>query len=208
MRRREMSSTKFSPKYRFRRNPATTASDALYWQMRRNLVEAAGGQAATASPATERPRRPRRTFRQALWWYIRFGSWTRRFADYLWRFKLTQAGKWIVAAWFVSGAGVVGLQLAIYQVFCALAALVGVAWTFGHLFRPQLDVAGSLPEKLVAGERARATLAVTNPARRDLVPFLFIGAIGACGVDIFRLMQSIQNFSAHYKDFECSPSTM
>jgi uncharacterized protein (DUF58 family) len=135
--------------------------------MRRSLVAAAGGHAATASPATGRPRRPRRTFRQALWWYIRFGSWTRRFADYLWRFKLTQAGKWIAAAWFVSGAGVVGLQLAIYQVFCALAALVGVAWTFGHLFRPKLDVKGSLPEKLVAGERAKAALTVTNHARRD-----------------------------------------
>jgi uncharacterized protein (DUF58 family) len=135
--------------------------------MRRSLVAAAGGQAATASPATGRPRRSRRTFRQALWWYIRFGSWTRRFADYLWRFKLTHAGKWIVAAWFVSGAGVVGLQLAIYQVFCALAALVGVAWTFGHLFRPKLDVKGSLPEKLVAGERAKAALSVSNHARRD-----------------------------------------
>jgi uncharacterized protein (DUF58 family) len=135
--------------------------------MRRELVEAAGGRTASASTATNRPRRPRRTFRQALWAYIRFGSWTRRFADYIWRFKLTSAGKWIAAAWFVSGAGVVGLQLAIYQVFCALAAIVAVAWTFGHLFRPKLDVTGSLPEKLVAGEQARAELSVANYARRD-----------------------------------------
>lgn len=163
MRRRETSSTKSSPKSRFQRSKPTTATDALD-QMRRRLVEAAGGQAATA---TRRPRRPRRTFRQALWWYIRFGSWTRRFADYLWRFKLTPAGKWIAAACFVSGTGVVGLQLAIYQVFCALAAIVGVAWIFGHLFRPKLDVTGSLPEKLVAGEQARAALSVANHARRD-----------------------------------------
>src|SRR5271163_193491 len=164
MRRREKSSTKFSPKSRFRRNRTTTARDALAWEMRRSLAEAAGARTATASPATDRPRRPRRPFRQALWAYIRYGAWTRRFADYLWRFKLTHAGKWIAAAWFLSGAGVVGLQLAIYQVFCALAALVGVAWTFGHLLRPKLAVEGRFPEKLVAGEQARAALSVANHA--------------------------------------------
>ena len=140
--------------------------------MRRSLAEAAGGRAAsasaaTASPATDRPRRPRRPFRQALWAYIRYGAWTRRFADYLWRFKLTHAGKWIAAALFLSGTGVVGLQLAIYQVFCALAALVGVAWTFGHLIRPKLAVEGRFPEKLVAGEQAKAALSVANHAQRD-----------------------------------------
>jgi len=173
MRRRETSSTKSSPKSRFPRNGATSARDALDWQKRRSLAEAAGGQAVTASP-TDRPRRPRRPFLQALWSYIKYSAWTRRFADYLWRFKLTHAGKWIVAAWFVSGAGVVGLQLAIYQVFCALAALVGVAWIFGHLFRPKLAVEGRFPEKLVAGERARAALSVTNHARRDALAIGFI----------------------------------
>jgi uncharacterized protein (DUF58 family) len=167
MRRREKSSTKFSLKSRFQRKREATTKDALAWQMRKSLVEAAGGRAATASPTKGRPHRPRRTFRQSLWWYIRFGSWTRRFVDAVWRFKLTNAGKWIVAALWVSSTGVVGLQLAIYQVFCALAALIGVAWTFGHLLRPKLDVTGSFPEKLVAGERARAALAVANHARRD-----------------------------------------
>ena len=71
MRRREMSSTRFSPKSRFRRNRATAARETLAWQMRqksgRGRRRPGAWSAATASPATDRPRRPRRPFRQALW---------------------------------------------------------------------------------------------------------------------------------------------
>lgn len=115
----------------------------------------------------DRPHRRKPSFFGELWLYFRYRAWTRRFADYLWQFKLTDAGQWLVAAWFLSGVGAVSVQVAIYQVFCALSALMGVAWITGHLVRPKLVLAGNFPEKLVAGQSAKAAISVTNSGSRD-----------------------------------------
>lgn len=152
------------PKSPFPRDGAPSAIDAADRRKPRSFADDAARLTAIASRAVDRRRG---TFLQRLWSYVRYKSWTRRFADYLWRFKLTSAGKWIAVAWFISGIGAVSVQLAIYQVFCALAALAGVAWSFGHFFRPKLTVEGRFPERLVAGERIRTTLTVANRGVRD-----------------------------------------
>ncbi len=85
-----------------------------------------------------------------------------------WRDNITPAGKCLVGAVFVAGLGSVSVVVPIYQVFCALAALLGVAEVVGFIFRPNVAYSGSLPAKTSVGEPVTAEMTLTNRAHRPI----------------------------------------
>jgi uncharacterized protein (DUF58 family) len=79
------------------------------------------------------------------------------------RFGLTEAGTVVLR-----GAGFVMLAALIVPAFGVLSALVsvlGFAFLVGYLLRPKIEVSGTLPEHVVAGQTAQLTYRLRNVAR-------------------------------------------
>lgn len=130
----------------------------------------------------------------------------RRFAHYLWLYKVTMPGKLMIAGTTFAGmVGVSTLDIPAYHLVTLLAALLGVAWCAGLLLRPRLSVSGRFPDKATAGQPVTGTLTVSNRSRlpvfdvgmgffnlpqglrtldggRDLVPVLRRGASATVSV--------------------------
>jgi uncharacterized protein (DUF58 family) len=97
---------------------------------------------------------------------VRYQLRTWRFLRYLWDFRITAAGKALLAAIVVSGFfGSASMHVPIYQVFCALVGLYVAAWIASMLARPKLRLAGALPDKAGVGEITSADFTVTNLSR-------------------------------------------
>lgn len=78
------------------------------------------------------------------------------------RFGLTEAGKVVL-----KGAGFVMLAALIVPAFGVLSALVsvlGVAFVVGYLLRPKIEIRGTLPEHVVAGQPAQLRYILRNVA--------------------------------------------
>ncbi len=94
--------------------------------------------------------------RSAAWRYLRF----------LWTFRFTAGGKWLVAGIFLSCAlGTATVEIPIYQVFCALLALLCVDRIAGFLHRPTIEVLGSFPRKTTAGQEVDVRYTLANRGR-------------------------------------------
>lgn len=90
-------------------------------------------------------------------------------AWYLWGFKFTKAGKWLAIGLVVCGSiGSFSIQMPTFRVFCAVAALFGVAFVVGLLLRPRVTVSGRFPEKACAGHPIAGEFVLTNHGRRTL----------------------------------------
>lgn len=91
----------------------------------------------------------------------RRGGWFTHLQRFL-LFKLTPLGRQAVFIMFLSAIGLITVEIPIYQVFCGIVVLFGMAELTGTLVRPRLRVSGALPERVSAGERAEGRLTVEN----------------------------------------------
>lgn len=143
----------------------------LLLPFRTRAVQRAGwrGSSREASPQPDRPDALRRAklgrgagLFQGVWRKV----WSR------WRDDVTLASKYLFAAVILAVIGTVSVAIPIYQMFCALAVLLGVAEIFGVIFRPKVALAGKLPDKTAVGEPITGWFHVQNVARR---PALDVG---------------------------------
>ncbi|MCA9074667.1 MAG: DUF58 domain-containing protein [Planctomycetaceae bacterium] len=96
---------------------------------------------------------------------------------YFWRFKLTPTGRWIVPAVLLSAVGSIDIGAPIYQVFCALIALLFICEPIGLLFRPQVDLKGKLPSKVRVDEPFTGNVLITNTSWKPAFD-LMVGMFG------------------------------
>lgn len=83
-----------------------------------------------------------------------------------WRFKMTLSGRMLLGATFMSLMGTISVQIPIYQIFCALSALLVVAFLGGLWCRPRVKITGELPRTATVGQQVRAEFAISNLSRR------------------------------------------
>ncbi len=104
---------------------------------------------------------------------------------FLWTYRFTAGGKWLIAGVVLSGAiGGATVEVPIYQLFCALLALLCVDRIAGFLLRPKLDVLGTFPEKATAGQEVAAQYTLVNRGRLTAYDL---------GLRFFRLPRSFQS---------------
>jgi uncharacterized protein (DUF58 family) len=76
-----------------------------------------------------------------------------RYLRYLWTYRFTPGGKWVIAALLFSAVlGSTTIEIPIYQIFCALLVLLCADRIAGFLMRPKLEVRGAFPAQAVAGQ--------------------------------------------------------
>ena len=83
---------------------------------------------------TDKRQRRRRFVRPK---YVPF---TVRYGRYLWRYKLTPAGRFLFWSVLFTSAGLATVDIPVYQLFCALFSAYLVVWLTNLLYRPQLSV--------------------------------------------------------------------
>ena len=89
-----------------------------------------------------------------------------RYLRFLWTYRFTSGGKWLVAGLLFSGVfGSASVDIPIYQVFCALFALLCVDRITGFLFRPKIDIRGTFPQKATAGQTVAAKYTLVNQGK-------------------------------------------
>ena len=96
----------------------------------------------------------------------RYSPFTFRYTRYLWRFKLTPAGRFLLLGVLFSSFGVATVIMPVYQVFCVLLGVYLVIWFANLLFRPTIKVRGHLPRRVTAGDELRAEFQLTNESWR------------------------------------------
>lgn len=116
-----------------------------------------GNQPATTAAGTGR----RQKFQRPK--YVPF---TIRYARYLWRYKLTPAGRFLFWSVLFTSAGLATVDIPVYQLFCALFAAYLVVWLTNLLYRPKLKVKGDLPGRVTAGELLTTEIELTNESWR------------------------------------------
>ena len=90
-----------------------------------------------------------------------------RYLRFLWTYRFTAGGKWVVAGLLLSGLfGSASVESPVYQVFCTLLVLFCVDRLVGGLLRPKLEVRGSFPEKSTAGEVVTGRFTLVNQGKR------------------------------------------
>jgi len=109
---------------------------------------------------TDKRQRRRRFVRPK---YVPF---TVRYGRYLWRYKLTPAGRFLFWSVLFTSAGLATVDIPVYQLFCALFSAYLVVWLTNLLYRPQLSVKGDFPGRVTAGELITAEIELTNESWR------------------------------------------
>jgi uncharacterized protein (DUF58 family) len=90
-----------------------------------------------------------------------------RYLRYLWTYRFTAGGKWVIAGLLLSAAlGSASVDVPIYQIFCALFALLCVDRFAGFLLRPDLEVRGAFPARATAGQVVTGRYELVNRGRR------------------------------------------
>jgi len=107
-----------------------------------------------------------------------------RYLRYLWTYRFTAGGKWVIAGLMFSAAmGSATVEIPVYQIFCALFMLLCVDRVAGFLLRPKLDVRGSLPAQATAGQFVTGRYELVNRGKRTAYDL---------GLRFFRLPGSFQ----------------
>jgi uncharacterized protein (DUF58 family) len=83
-----------------------------------------------------------------------------------WRDEVTPAGKYLLGGVSLAIFGLITVQIPIYQVLFALAALLAVAEVAGVIFSPRVKVAGEFPLKATAGQPVVGHFTVANQSWR------------------------------------------
>jgi uncharacterized protein (DUF58 family) len=85
----------------------------------------------------------------------------------LWTYRFTAGGKWVIAGLLLSAAlGSASVEITIYQIFCALFALLCVDRFAGFLLRPALEVRGAFPARATAGQVVTGRYELVNRGKR------------------------------------------
>jgi uncharacterized protein (DUF58 family) len=102
-------------------------------------------------------------------------QWSKRWLNQLivpkwvwnfWRFKMTLSGRMLLGATFMSLMGSISVQIPIYQIFCALSALLLVTFLANLWCRPRVKITGDLPRTATVGQTVRGEFLITNDSRR------------------------------------------
>ncbi|MEZ6058275.1 MAG: DUF58 domain-containing protein [Planctomycetaceae bacterium] len=101
-----------------------------------------------------------------------------RFGRYLWRYKLTPPGRWLVLGILMTSIGSITLEVPVYQIFCCLLALLGISEGVGLLFKPSLSLSGQLPDRSVAGSEVTGLFTLTNTSRWRPAYDVMLGLFG------------------------------
>ncbi|MDA0284619.1 MAG: DUF58 domain-containing protein, partial [Planctomycetota bacterium] len=96
----------------------------------------------------------------------RYVPWTVRYFRYLWRYKLTPAGRFLFWSVLFTSAGMATVAMPVYQIFCVLFSAYLVVWLTNLMFRPRLTVRGNLPTRVTAGELITCDIELTNDSWR------------------------------------------
>lgn len=96
----------------------------------------------------------------------RYVPWTIRYARYLWRYKLTPAGRFLFWSVLFTSAGLATVSIPVYQIFCVLFSAYFVVWLTNLMYRPKLEVKAHLPDRVTAGELITADIELTNTSFR------------------------------------------
>ncbi|MHC4877710.1 MAG: DUF58 domain-containing protein [Planctomycetota bacterium] len=96
----------------------------------------------------------------------RYVPFTLRYWRYLWRYKLTPAGRFLFWSVLFTSGGLATVIIPVYQVFCVLLSVYLVVWCVNLLFRPKLRVVGELPRRVTAGGELRAEFELVNQSWR------------------------------------------
>jgi uncharacterized protein (DUF58 family) len=107
----------------------------------------------------------------------KYVPFTVRYFRYLWRYKLTPAGRFLFWSVLFTSAGLATVDIPVYQLFCALFSTYLVVWLTNLLYRPRLKVTGDLPGRVTAGELITAEIELTNESWRPAYDLMlwFIG---------------------------------
>lgn len=90
-----------------------------------------------------------------------------RYLRYLWTYRFTAGGKWVIAGLFFSAAlGSATVEIPIYQIFCALFVLLCVDRFAGFLLRPILAVRGTFPAQATVGQVVTGRYELVNQGKR------------------------------------------
>ena len=90
-----------------------------------------------------------------------------RYLRYLWTYRFTAGGKWVIAGLLLSAAlGSASVEIPIYQIFCALFALLCVDRFAGFLLRPALEIRGAFPARATAGQVVTGRYELVNRGKR------------------------------------------
>lgn len=101
-----------------------------------------------------------------------------RAAQFVWLFKLTPGGRVLVLAILLTALGSITTQLPIYQLFCGLFALLGVAELTGLCFKPSIQLEGVSPARSMAGDEVTAQFELRNRSRWRPALDLMLGLFG------------------------------
>ena len=104
-----------------------------------------------------------------------------------WRFKITPAGKVLLAGIFFTGLGSISVLIPVYQFFFALISLYLTAWLVGFLLRPKFQIEASFPDSVQMGEAVRVPIRLTNLSKWTVYDVM---------VMMIGLPKSIQHLSA------------
>lgn len=104
-----------------------------------------------------------------------------RAARFVWFFKLTPTGRMLVLSILLTAMGSVTTQLPIYQIFCGLFALLGVAESTALLFKPALKLTGEAPRRSMVGQTVSAEFSLRNVSRWRPAFDLMLGAFDLPG---------------------------
>ena len=96
----------------------------------------------------------------------KYVPFTIRYARYLWRYKLTPAGRFLFWSVLFTSAGMATVDIPVYQLFCALFSTYLVVWLTNLLYRPKLYVKGDQPGRVTAGELITTEIQLTNESWR------------------------------------------
>lgn len=96
----------------------------------------------------------------------KYVPFTVRYVRYLWRYKLTPAGRFLFWSVLFTSAGLATVDIPVYQLFCTLFSAYLVVWLTNLLYRPKLKVNGDLPGRVTAGELITVEIELTNESWR------------------------------------------
>lgn len=96
----------------------------------------------------------------------RYVPFTVRYFRYLWRYKLTPAGRFLFWSVLFTSAGMATVDIPVYQIFCVLFSAYLVVWITNLLYRPRLTTRVDFPTRVTAGEQIRVDVSLTNESWR------------------------------------------
>ena len=104
---------------------------------------------------------------------------------YVWEYKLAAGGKCVLFGLLAAGAlGSTSVEIPVYQLFCALTALLLVTIAVGYASRPKVSIVGQMPAKATASQPVTGEYTITNRRRRSLYEV---------GLGFFQLPRSLRN---------------